>query len=204
LSPGAEKVHLITAKEIRSFALSRTGEAATAARCAQNEYEQGFTDGRARAEEEFERELESRIARERDQLFSLLDAIQTQYASFQQKAERTSIELAVAIAELILKRELATDREAVIRQIHEALKRVLGVERIKLRVNPEDEQLVRDRRSEILAESDSIREMVIEPDEAISRGGCIVESESGNVDALVSTQLHKIEEALLEECGGSS
>jgi flagellar assembly protein FliH len=171
---------------------------------ARNEYQRAYNEGRETARREMLEEVEAHINAGREQLHTLVESLQTQYATFQKRAEHSAVELAVGMAELILKRELASDREIVLKQIHEALKRVLGVDRIKLRVSPGDEQLVREQRTAIMAESDSVREMVIEADDTISRGGCIVESESGNVDALLSTQLKKIEEALLDDAGISS
>jgi flagellar assembly protein FliH len=62
---------------------------------------------------------------------------------------------------------------------------------------------VREHRAAIASGSDSIRDMVIEADEKVERGGCILESDSGNVDARISTQLKKIEETLLDKATAS-
>jgi flagellar assembly protein FliH len=47
------------------------------------------------------------------------------------------------------------------------------------------------------AYADSVKEIVIEADGKVERGGCIIESELGNIDARISTQFALIEEALL-------
>jgi flagellar assembly protein FliH len=94
------------------------------------------------------------------------------------------------------KREISLDGEAVVRQVREALRRIVGVETIKLRIHPDDEVLIRSHRTTLMASSDALREVVIEPDTAIERGGCIIESTSGNVDARIATQLRQIENAL--------
>jgi flagellar assembly protein FliH len=70
---------------------------------------------------------------------------------------------------------------------------------VKLRVHPDDESTLRQRRVEVSSAIDSLREVVIEADDKIERGGCIVESDSGNVDARLSTQLRSIELVLFEQ-----
>jgi flagellar assembly protein FliH len=80
--------------------------------------------------------------------------------------------------------------------MREAIRRIVGVEIITVRVHPEDEALVRSHRSALLSSSDSVREIVIEGDESIERGGCILESATGNVDARIGSQLRQIETAL--------
>ena len=122
-----------------------------------------------------------------------------EFGRFQHAAEVSVVKLALAIADRIVKREVSIDKDLVLRQIHEATKRVVGVERIKLRVNPQDEEYMREHRSAILSTTDAVRELVVEGDDTIERGGCILESDSGNVDALIATQFERIEAALLTE-----
>jgi len=80
--------------------------------------------------------------------------------------------------------------------VKEAVKRVVGVEKIKLRVNPEDEKLIKELKPELLQMLDSTSEVIVEADPAIERGGCVVESELGNVDSRISTQFSLIENLL--------
>jgi flagellar assembly protein FliH len=84
----------------------------------------------------------------------------------------------------------------VIRQVRDALRRVVGVESVILRVHPDDEPAVREHRQPLLTGVDSLREFVVEADEKIERGGCIIESPSGTIDARLSTQLRQVETAV--------
>ncbi len=164
----------------------------------EREYQRGFEAGRNHAEERLRQEFESRLALERERIGTLMKSIGEQLASYQERGERVALAVAFEVAKLIVKREVTVDNEIVLHQIREALPRVLGVERIKLRVNPQDEAMVRDHRAVILTSSDSIRDVLVEPDEKIEAGGCVIESDTGNVDARLSTQLKQIEAALIE------
>lgn len=165
----------------------------------QKGYDQGFAEGMRVAEERLRQDFEQRLNDERLRTGMLLANVQKQLDMLEQKSERTVVRLAIAIAEQIVKREMTVDKELVLRQIREALRRVMGVGHVRLRVNPVDEQMVRDHRAAMLGSSDSIREIVVEADEHIPPGGCILESDSGNVDARLATQLKKIETALFDE-----
>ena len=128
-----------------------------------------------------------------------MENIRKEFSNLQQRSEEIVIRFTLAVAEQILRREVILDNTvSVIQQIKEGLRRVLGVDHIKVRVNPIDEAMVREHRASVASGSDSLRDMLIEADEKVERGGCILESDSGNVDVRISTQLKKIESALLE------
>lgn len=163
------------------------------------EFQAGFDEGRRHTErtikEEYQRKSEE-IQSAADALFA---SIATQYEEFRAAAERNVVRLALAIAERIVKRTVALDNEMVVRQIQEAMKRVVGVERIRIRLNPADEELVRAQRTKLLTSADAVRELTLEADETIPRGSCVLESDAGNVDASIATQLERIEAALFND-----
>jgi len=171
------------------------------------EYKRGFDDGSKAAEKRLREDFEARVSDERKkttlkvivQLESLMENIRSEFSLLQQRSEEIVIRFTLAIAEQILRREVILDDTVVLQQIKEGLRRVLGVDHIKVRVNPIDEAMVREHRAAVAMGSDSLRDMLIEADEKVERGGCILESDSGNVDVRLSTQLKRIEAALLEK-----
>ena len=176
-------------------------------RSLEREYRRGHDDGFKEAERILRADFEARVSDERKkttlkvivQLESLMENIRNEFSNLQQKSEEIVIRFTLAIAEQILRREVILDDAVVLQQIKEGLRRVLGVDHIKVRVNPIDEAMVREHRAAVASGSDSLRDMLIEADEKVERGGCILESDSGNVDVRISTQLKRIEAALLEK-----
>lgn len=163
------------------------------------EYQAGFDEGRRYTEKTSRAEYERRLAETENRLAQVTADLARQLDAFRAAAERDIVRLAIAIAERVVKREIRLDDEFVVRQIQEAMKRVIGVERVRIRMNPQDEEIVRRRRSELLTSADAVRELTIEADETIPRGSCVLESDGGNVDASVQTQLERIEAALLKD-----
>lgn len=161
-------------------------------------FQQGFREGQQEAETRMCAEYEEALANERQKVRALLSSFEAQQKAYHQSLEQSTMKFGLAVAEIIIKREVSLDKELVLQQVREALKRIVGVERIKLRVNPQDESIVKESRTAVTEDFDSVREIVIEIDETIEPGGCILESDSGNVDARLSTQLKKIEESLFE------
>lgn len=161
-------------------------------------YQQGFRQGQQEAEARIRAEHEQILADGQNRVAAFIASLEEQQRAYHQSLEQSAMRFGLAVAGIIVKREVSIDKELVLQQVREALKRVVGVERIKLRVNPQDEAIIKENRSVVTEGSDSVRDIVIEVDEAIEPGGCILESDSGNVDARLSTQLKKIEESLFE------
>ena len=166
------------------------------------EYERGFADGLAQAEARIRREYAERAATHAGRIDALLSSMQGQLWHLYERIERDAFRFAIAVAGKIIKREVAADDGTSVRQVQEALRRVVGVDAVRLRVHPSDEQVIRDHRPEILSGAEAVREFLVEADETVEAGSCIVECASGNVDARWTTQLRQVENALFGRISG--
>jgi flagellar assembly protein FliH len=159
-------------------------------------YARGVEEGRRHAEARLQEGL-AKIRHEEDERIALMMAgVSGQLHELQKTIEADAYRFALAVAERIVKHEVSVQDDIVIAQIREAIQRIVGVESIKLRVHPADESVVQAHRNAFLSSLGNVREMIIETDEGLERGGCIIESPSGNIDARISTQLRQIEAAL--------
>ena len=164
-----------------------------------DEYGRGVEAGKAETTKELSAHFEERLVEERARVDAFLDGVRSQILSLHARWEQSVMQFAFSVAQVILKREVSVDREVVLGQVREALRHLVGAEKVKLRVHPDDEEILRHRRADVFSSSDSLRDMVIEADDKIEAGGCIVESELGNVDARLSTQLKGLETRLFEQ-----
>ena len=79
-----------------------------------------------------------------------------------------------------------------------ALKRVSDHTLITVRLNPKDCNVVK-RYQSVRTESDSLSDGIkLAEDPLISRGSCVIETESGIIDARVEEQLREIERGFFE------
>ncbi len=157
-------------------------------------YQRGFREAEAILEGKMNEKLKEQIM----YFEQMLKNFSNEVESFGQKIEIIVISLAVEIAKKIVKREIEMNDDFIVNQVKEAIKRVVGVEKIRLRINPEDEKLIKELKPELLQIADSTRDIIVESDSSIDRGGCIIESELGNVDARISTQFSLIENLFIE------
>lgn len=104
------------------------------------------------------------------------------------------VELAFMIAKKIIKAESITNKEAILKNLTAALKKIKDKEKIKVKINPV--HLAELNKEELLANASGREGITFEEDTNIEPGGCIIETNFGLIDATISSQLEVIQEAL--------
>ena len=108
-------------------------------------------------------------------------------------------QLSVKIARKILGKELEFHPEAVVQIVKQALSEKARQRRdISLRVHPDDLQIIREHRPELLEILSRTKEIGIREDPSIQRHGVIIETDAGTIDAQLDTQLAVFERVLLD------
>jgi flagellar biosynthesis/type III secretory pathway protein FliH len=108
--------------------------------------------------------------------------------------------LAVRIAERILRRQLSLEPERVVDIARGALEDARSRHEMVLRVHPDDVSAIERDKPGLLARLSVSAHVLVRADDAIERGGCIVETDVGTVDARLATQLAALRK-VLEESG---
>ncbi|MDI6785963.1 MAG: FliH/SctL family protein [bacterium] len=114
------------------------------------------------------------------------------------RAEEDIIEMAILIAKKIVKSELKMDKEIVIKNVQEALKKVSERDEITIRVNFSDLKLTEAHKEEFLKDVSGVKKVNIKDDSTIEIGGCKIETDFGSVDAEIGTQIEEIKKSLRE------
>lgn len=108
-----------------------------------------------------------------------------------QETEREMVQLALTLARRVVHREVTLDPELAAALAHVALERLGTTTPATIRLNPEDYTIVA---------QDGARwgtaTVTVVPDPSISRGGCLVESAFGSVDATIEQQFDELSRAL--------
>ena len=110
--------------------------------------------------------------------------------------EREIVELVFVIAQKVIHRNIRSDDAAIEGTVLSALKLAAEKSKATLRVNPEDFDYVEELRPEFFAAVEELKALTITSDPSITRGGCLLESPYGDVDARIETQLEKIHQCL--------
>jgi len=108
------------------------------------------------------------------------------------------LRLVMAIAEQVVRRQVAVDPNVILAVIKDALKASVRADSYRISINPADLEVVTRQKPLFLASISGLKNLSIETDPAISPGGCRVDSELGDVDATIESQLDTIRQALAE------
>jgi flagellar assembly protein FliH len=110
------------------------------------------------------------------------------------QAEGDVIKLSLAIARRVLRRELAIDHDAMRGLVMAALEKLQSQEICRVRTNPAQAAAV----TACLRESASNARVEVIPDGSLQPGGVVFETNQGNLDASVDSQLAEIERGLAD------
>jgi len=153
---------------------------------------QGFENGKMAAFNELEKEFVKRLNIKSQQFEEYISAINSQLTEYEQSLEKIILELAFVYAERIIHREI--ERESnIIENINNAAKKLAGAVKITIRLNPEDYEFIKSTNQEILAD-ESFSKILFDKDDKIEKGGCLIESEIGNVDARIISQFNELKQ----------
>jgi flagellar assembly protein FliH len=177
--------------------------------------EEGFAEGRAagladgRAEGLAAGEADGRAAAHAERAQALDAMVETISAEFMRwhaeresvlrAAERDLASIAVAIAESIVRAEVRHDPTIVAREVAAAIALFAGATRITVSIAPEDEALVAEALPALRASLAQGAEIALEADARVARGGCVVRTGDGSVDARLETRFARMREALVGE-----
>jgi flagellar biosynthesis/type III secretory pathway protein FliH len=82
--------------------------------------------------------------------------------------------------------------------VRDALGHLADKQKVTIRVNPADAEALRNHSSEWAEATGAGSTVEIAEDMRIKRGGCLIEGESGSVEAQLDRQIEMIEKALME------
>ncbi|MGN6187931.1 MAG: FliH/SctL family protein [Conexibacter sp.] len=116
--------------------------------------------------------------------------------------ERDAVELAVQLAEKIVAGALDADPERVLDVVRGALRRLSERRRVTVLVHPDDLELVRASAESFAGELGGIEHCDVQAERRLSRGGAVVRTDEGQVDASIETQLARARELVAAELGG--
>ncbi|MBN2125237.1 MAG: hypothetical protein JW821_13150 [Deltaproteobacteria bacterium] len=154
-------------------------------------YQKGFEQGRKDGQALENRQMEER-ARQMEILFSELTNCKAQ---LYEEAEEELLRLSLLLAKKIVREEIRTQGSVVQRVLRDAITFLADRGRIRIRIHPEDMEEVRDLLPELASRSKGGQFQVTE-DRAIERGGCLLETGFGRINATVQDQLAVLEEEM--------
>lgn len=139
--------------------------------------EEGYARCRAQVEEEFKKAIlmAQQIGRAR--------------VAALEEHEQDIVEVALAITRKLILREIEIDKDIVVRQVRQVLELLSDQELVTVKVHPQDFQTLEPLQHLLRAEYPDVEHLVLEADEDVEPGGCLVEQAGLLFDARLTQQL---------------
>jgi flagellar assembly protein FliH len=146
----------------------------------------GFAEGKA--------EVERLIQRTR----TVLERAQDKRAEILAETEQEIIDLVLLISRKVIKVISENQRNVVISNVVQALRKVKGRGNIIVRVNMIDLKLTTEHMKDFTQLVEGSKTLQIVEDSTVDPGGCIIETDFGEIDARIASQLGELETKILE------
>lgn len=146
-------------------------------------FEEAYAEGEKAGFEMGMKKVEPLIGR----LTSYLAEFESYERSLLQKAETLAFELALTFTETIVLKECTEHQDALLRMIKKALELCEQKGKKVIRIRPEDSRYIEQQSTG----------WTILPDDALKETGFVIETEFGDVDGRVSTQIEELKREFL-------
>ena len=154
----------------------------------QEGFEQGYAAGLQQAVDD--------LSANRKQLTTLFQSLVQPLDHFNDAVEQELLELSLAVARQILRRELTADPRHIIGLIRQAITQLPSASRnIRIHLHPEDAAVVRDT----LGQNEDAQRWRLEDDATLHRGTCHVHTDTSFMDAGIDALINRLS---LEMLGG--
>jgi flagellar assembly protein FliH len=115
------------------------------------------------------------------------------------RVEHQAVELAVRLAEKVVAGAIAVEPERLLDVVSGALRTIVERERVTVLVHPADLDLLRDRIAEVTSSLGGIEHLEVQEERRVGRGGAILRTTFGEVDARLGTKLARAREVVEAE-----
>jgi len=149
-------------------------------------HEIGFSEGKAEVERLIQR---SQI---------VLQRAQDKRTEILAETEQEIISLVLLIARKVIKVISENQKNVIISNVVQALRKVKGRGNIIIRVNLGDLKLATEHIKDFINLVEGAKSVQVMEDSAVDEGGCIIETDFGEIDARIASQLAELENKILE------
>ena len=157
-------------------------------------YNEGFSSGREEGFGEGKEEVNRLIER----LHTIVEKTMDKRQEILLETEQQIVDLVLLMSRKVVKVISENQKNVVSSNVLHALKKVKGQGDVTIRVNLLDVGMTTEHIKDFLNKCESVKNITVVEDVGVDRGGCIVETDFGSIDARISSQLHELEQKIIE------
>ena len=157
---------------------------------------QGHAIGLQQGLDEAKRQMADQLKQTADICNAMVAAAEQESSRVLLEAEPKIIELVLAISRKIICDEVEERPAVVLGLVRGALERVRDQNQIIIHVSPEDYEFILQSRQLLQTVVGAERSLTLTADSVLGKGGCLIETSFGTVEAGIDTQLESIRRVL--------
>ncbi len=161
----------------------------------QEAYEKGFAQGQKDGELIGRKKYETLANR----LAEILKNLEKDLSEHILALEPQLLALVKLMVEKLVLKEVDTDAQPIKASLREALKHVVEQTQVKIHLHPDDTEFLDEILAELREEFSKIKDFEIVPNPNLKRGGCLLETDFGLVDATLERRWQEILKRLEDE-----
>ncbi len=163
-------------------------------RIRQEAYDEGYKAGHEEGFSSGKPEVERLV----EQLHHIIDKTLEKRAEIIEESETQLVNLVLMITKKVVKVISENQKNVVINNVIQALRKLKSRGEVLIKVNLEDVELTTDHVKDFMRMVDNVQSVTVVEDSTVDKGGCIIETDFGEIDARISSQLQEIEEKIIE------
>lgn len=149
-------------------------------------HEQGFVEG------------QNEVNRLVERIHKIVESVMVRREEILCETEQQIVELVLLMTRKVVKIISENQKTVVLSNVLAALKKIRTRGNITLRVNTEDLKLTTAHVDEFIKRIENVNGISVIEDSSVDKGGCIVETDFGAIDARISSQLAELESKIME------
>jgi flagellar assembly protein FliH len=130
---------------------------------------------------------------------SALEALRALQVDYTDRVEYAAIELALQVAERVVGGAIAASPERLLDVVRGALRTIIERERVTLLVHPDDLDLMRSAIADLTGSLGGMEHLEVQEERRVGRGGAIVRTRVGEIDARIETKLERVRSLVEQE-----
>lgn len=132
-----------------------------------------------------------------ERIHKMIEAVQAKRQEILDNTEQQIVSLVILIVRKVVKIMSENQKSVIMSNVLQALKKVKGSGDVTLRVNLADVKLTTEHIKDFIRQVENIKNISVVEDSSVEKGGCIVETDFGAIDARISSQLNELETQIL-------
>lgn len=158
----------------------------------------GFNEGFSAGREDGFKEGSAEVNRLIERMHTIVEKTMEKRQEILSETEQQIVDLVLLLARKVVKVISENQKNVVTSNVIHALRKVKTKGDVTIRVNLLDVQMTTEHIKDFLEHAENVQNITVVEDISVDQGGCIVETDFGSIDARISSQLHELEQKIIE------